>query len=1373
MKVWMWGARAVAAWLAVCWILGPPCAAPRGATAAEAEAAVKTDAGSPPAATAAPAATVVPPFSTTCFDDFRQGQEFPGSDALLRLLEPVSGELREGWALNRKAVVMGQLLRLKEPWGPDTALRLSLLDHRLFQIYLWNGDEGLVLCHRGPTGGRGPNQQPPENWVGWSEWAAYGAQGKPPLPGLKNLALWATDEGRYARSGGGTVELHYQAGQVILTRGNLRLLAAPLAAPPREVLLDGYALVRGLAVFRSGSVPPPDPPDATLTRIDDLSRLTWQRELDAEATVDVTPEGVELKVPRGKWRAAPKESLVTAELPRPDEPGPVQYVFQLSQPTAGASLFLADQEGRVLCRVAYFRAGSHAATFALLRGNVPRDGRNFDRSNHFQVGIVPFAGPRQWLRLIVAAGVARCWTSGDGLAWSMVGEKPLANVGGCRRVGLACQLDRSSNQPASIQLNRIEVRRLDALADVAPAGLAKQVRLPAERSDATRWRREIDEACPAGVRPELWRRAAIVAALPEVAGAQLGQQLLWQLLDDVLAEPAGAEELAARLRLLREAALMLDTSDAEGSARLAECYARLGQQGLGNRDPAPWSRLCADLLAAPILPRGGPPPFPSGLVRDEVLRAVFDERWGDVADICRRLQYWCTRPPQDRGESQPPLRSEAVSYVVEWAAAEAVAQLRDHGPGLRADAAQPAGKAVAAIEKLQLQDPGGPPHGLHGHHGRGRGPRQTFITLRSNHPLIERLSRDEYNVAAELQGALASQAYREACQIINTADPDLTGLIPNAADPALLTSLPATIYAALADMPELARTMQERFGAVGQLRLKQAVAAGDARGVEAVAGGFPGTSAGAEAQGWLGDRELAAGHFDSALAAFAEARSLSPPPSDRPWRVRERLAAALLGRNFGEPVDWPIELGDAHWQPGDFENLLAKLRAAHGGSPGADNEGREGRPADLPPGAYHARPWHAAKSGTSGQAFRHDLGFDGHGDWGPWQTALAGAGELLLLSLPSGVEAFDRTTGRVRWRWRSDADEGRWRWLPGALQPAASAGRIFVRRLTSTDPLLVCLNAADGSLAWTSAPGRAVVSDPLVIDSQVCAVVTAQTSPDTLAVALGRFDAESGQLLGESPLVELRDVWGAPLSAAATAVAGRIVVSVGGCVVACDLAGRVHWVRRQIYLPGPKEGRSEFQARQFQVHAPPLVAQGRVLVCQPGVWRLDCLDLASGRLLWFWAEPELRRLVSAAQGQVLVETSDALAALDTAHGKLLWTHPLPGPLAGGVFDPPEVLMYRAAAIDSRLGDRRGAAEPDGPRPWWSLLRGVQRSDRSAELVWLDRRTGRRAGSGPLTWPDRRSAVLGPTLLPEPAGPRPVLVGLQAEGDALWEMAPGE
>ena len=355
---------------------GMPCAGLPPALGGEAGAAAKTDAGAAavqPAPgtsgeTPAAAAVAVPPSAATCFDDFRQGQEFPGSETLQRLLEPAGGEMREGWAANRKAVALGQLMRLEKPWGPETALRMALFEHRTFQIYLLNGDEGLVLCHRAAAGGRGVNQQPPDNWMGWAEWAAYGAKGKPPLNGMRSLALWATDEGRYARSGGGTVELHYQAGQVILTRGNVRLLA-PLAEPPRAVFFDGYAVVRGLALFRAGPVPPADPPGATLVRINDLSRLAWQRELDGEATADVAAEGVELKLPRTKWRAAPKESRLTADLPRPDQPGPVEYVFQVAEASQGTSLFLADEQGRPLCRVAYYRAGPHGSTFALVRNN--------------------------------------------------------------------------------------------------------------------------------------------------------------------------------------------------------------------------------------------------------------------------------------------------------------------------------------------------------------------------------------------------------------------------------------------------------------------------------------------------------------------------------------------------------------------------------------------------------------------------------------------------------------------------------------------------------------------------------------------------------------------------------------------------------------------------------------------------------------------------------------------------------------------------------------------------------------------------------------------------------------------------------------------
>ncbi len=96
------------------------------------------------------------------------------------------------------------------------------------------------------------------------------------------------------------------------------------------------------------------------------------------------------------------------------------------------------------------------------------------------------------------------------------------------------------------------------------------------------------------------------------------------------------------------------------------------------------------------------------------------------------------------------------------------------------------------------------------------------VPLRRRQPLLERLSREGYNVLAELEATLQAQAYREACQVISMSMvTEGLGLLPDGEDQRLWTSLPLAIERAMRKHPALRETMQDEFGALAELRVSR------------------------------------------------------------------------------------------------------------------------------------------------------------------------------------------------------------------------------------------------------------------------------------------------------------------------------------------------------------------------------------------------------------------------------------------------------------------------------------------------------------------------------------------------------------------------
>ena len=128
------------------------------------------------------------------------------------------------------------------------------------------------------------------------------------------------------------------------------------------------------------------------------------------------------------------------------------------------------------------------------------------------------------------------------------------------------------------------------------------------------------------------------------------------------------------------------------------------------------------------------------------------------------------------------------------------------------------------------------------------------------HPWVEEVGKEGYNLLAELASALDARAYRDACQVIaNAAEPLSEGLLPDATDPRLFVSLPRGRRVCGTRSSGAVRVLGEGFGQTALLRLRGAAADDDVTGVQAIADQFYGTPAAAESQRWLGDRALAGG----------------------------------------------------------------------------------------------------------------------------------------------------------------------------------------------------------------------------------------------------------------------------------------------------------------------------------------------------------------------------------------------------------------------------------------------------------------------------------------------------------------------------------
>lgn len=1149
------------------------------------------------------------------------------------------------------------ILKLRAPWPGDAVLRLSPYDHYGLRLHFWNGTEGVTFQF----------SDRPAPW-----WGAYATTRQSGAPKPETRVLIGSAEGRMDPTLHGQIEFRYQAGTLVFSRGDVRLITVPFGQTPGEVFFEGRAGFSGFAMYRGSPLPDESFPTRPYAiRTEKPAQLTTQPKLGQGAILSALPEGtLELSSEKTK-----EGSIVAIPL---ESPGLQEIILQVEGATPGTGIYISSGAGQPPHRLAFCREASTKATcLAWLRPGEQTIDFPYDVQNQ----IVPFAARKQWLRFVMGVGSLKCWTSPDGIHWGRALDPLRSLRGGCVEFGLYAL---PGEEKRSITLRRVEVRGLNALTSIVPDDLLDRTpNLPGDL-DVEAWLESVIESQPPGIDSLQWRQACALKTLALGTAGELGKTLLAGLIADVIVRPVSP---ADRLQFLQDAALIADTWEQADGLSFAEHYERLGER-LIHEGHADSGRLTADgLLHCPLWTMAPVKVPAESVARYDLLRAIYKDDWEDVARLCRWLRFWNkpSHPHYQAFHGRDSLRSMV-------------------------DLAEAGVQRFAPDQKPLIGTPF---------------PNQETVTWR--HPLIEQLSKEGYNVLAEFEAALSGDSYKDACQIVAAASSSgALGLLPDARDRRLLVSLSRAVSLAMREHPQLQKTMITQFGPTGRVRVRQAISEGNAAGVLAATLQFTGTEAAAEAHAWLGDRALAVGSFVQAIGQYQQALPTASASLRAELQAKLRLVSALAARPklAGEPVTTPVTLGAQRLEPAQFEQVVADIRAGrvkemggHQASSAADSYFVSAVPAPTGYRIERRFPFDGTAGKHAGNT--HYAGTDTTGR----EFVIRVAGDWLLSSNRFQVVAYDLVSGEKKWTTGLKDDEGDAHSFPlMPMPPVVHAGKVFVRRLTRNGPELACLELVTGMVLWAKRPGNHVISDPLVIEDDLFAFFVEEPQIGLLQVSLGNFDIETGEIIAQSMQLQSRDVWGTKIICEAVAAGDKIVASIGGAVLCCDLLGQPRWLRRQTWLP-PVDHYGFF--RQFR--QPPLIADGRVYLVQPGVLAVEALELESGRQVWQQSFPELRRVVGLVNQQVVVETGSGLHALRVDNGERVWSSTSTGLLEAQICGAPGGVLV-ARTIRLRNDQRRIC------------------------LAWLDAATG------------RETARL---MLPEMQDKEPQVATLLPWKDRIW------
>ncbi|HUS90762.1 MAG TPA: PQQ-binding-like beta-propeller repeat protein [Phycisphaerae bacterium] len=504
------------------------------------------------------------------------------------------------------------------------------------------------------------------------------------------------------------------------------------------------------------------------------------------------------------------------------------------------------------------------------------------------------------------------------------------------------------------------------------------------------------------------------------------------------------------------------------------------------------------------------------------------------------------------------------------------------------------------------------------------------------HPLTVPLDRETLNVIAEFVASVNAKAYEHAAKVLaSQLLPD--GIVPTDSDGRLYQAIHFHIRQLLQTHPELARELRERFAPIGGVRLQRALRDGDVETLQSLVVQFHGTEPARQALYRLADRDLSMGNVVGAAAKYGTLLESAPADQQPELAAKFRLASALAGQLAGRPVTQPVDLPGKRMSPGEFEAMISSLVESRrtGGVRGLAVV--EEPPAPAPGDCEAAELMTlSADRDDSARPFTRNVA---------WATR----GRDLIVHQRGRVSAVNLDTRKTLWSHSETLKSSPERYGPS--WPVLSGDRLFVRMDSRRETLLACLDLKIGQPLWQQRFDEGILSDPILVNSWLY-VLTYRTSLGGLVeIYLRRISPETGQSAMASRLVALRRDSRLLVAPGRLTLAGEaLVFRCSATLVCCDLLGEVRWIRRLTFVPPDIDRALTYD----MVPGEMIVRDGRVIFGGKTCPSVTCVELKSGREVWSYLQPDLRRVVGLVGGKVVLATEGHLEALDADTGKPAW-----------------------------------------------------------------------------------------------------------------------
>ena len=1016
-------------------------------------------------------------------------------------------------------------------------------------------------------------------------WAGYTTTREPNGVEPSNFALTATDEGRNART-----EIRFGGPLELRHRDGEIILSRGdiiLLRVPFEKKIEQVHFKGRAAFYGIEMVRTEDfPPREPPFPI----AADYERPADLPWIEHVDEAAQFEKLDDGSVRLSANQakthSWVATPLPTS---GIHEIILELDGVRPGAGVFLGDKERGPLRVLRFFkntRDNRLTVTFAI-------DGYQADLTELAE-RLVPYCTEHVWIKLLAGQGTMRFWVSSDGVHWGMPEGVYSNDAGRATHVGLH---QFAVAPESSIELRRLTIRKLPELSSIVAPEIIARTAPHSDVPNFEQWKLAVIRARPVDVEIDEWIHASVIRTLNAGSNQEFANRLLDLILDS---DSVRAMPVEKQMAILDEVCLLADVRNRDNLLALVDRYHNLSQTAYRTDRRLPHSSMCHVLMTTPLATDQNFRIASEPLLRIELIELLYNQKWREAIEFCQRLRFF-------QQHQQIPL--------VDWAEVTARRQLPRSGP---------LGQAV--LQKTEWE-----------------------------HPLDVELNKDAYNIMAELHALLESDAAEEVAKMITSIDPStFAGVAPHGKDRDHFVSFGAAIQMAIRAAPRLRDEIDRQYGELAKLRIRKAITSGDEEAVKLASMQFESTSAAAEAHAWLGDRALSSGWFPRAMSEYRRASQTAGPALRENLAARLRLAGAMMGRDVGDPVASSVDLGELTFTAEEFESLVEEM--VHREKYQAVVRKDLPQQRTLPPPSGLKVEGRGRLDGLVGEqptteltrhVRRHQV------DWVGRQIATLIDGSTLFASNRFQVMAFNLESGRQLWH-SEHLDDPMMRcqdWGLTPMQPLATDLHVFARLMYGSSPQLVCLDKSNGSRIWTSKlPGNEhMVSDAMIIQDQLVALSILKSSSRRSVLRLTRFARQTGEVIQQDELAQVRESWWRRRFCAATPMDDAVVASLGGFIISCDISGDVRWIRRQVAAPTEEEHTWVRQAFQ-----PPRLSDNRLYVVQPGVRSLECLDPDTGNRIWNSVLPNVTRLIGLTKTRIVVQTADGFVGLKLENGQIAW-----------------------------------------------------------------------------------------------------------------------